>query len=616
MSVIPQVAVAKRIWQWPGTGPTPVNYGLDSEIFDSERFPHIQTFVREAIQNSLDARLDKSAPVMVKFAFHQSALATQEQFLGDLEAKKDACGLQWPDEWHAGKASWLLVEDSNTSGLNGDLSKRTGDFWNYWLNFGISNKDGKGRGGRGIGRITFLIASRINTVIGVTRRAADGKIAVCGMSLLKPVEQGDDFKSSYAYLARNPSGSIYDLYDDPGLLDGLIDAFKILDYRVEETSGLSLIVPYPHDSLNSSGIIAAAIEHFGPAIMGGSLVIDVDGKIVDHATIDDQALQVISSFSSLSMREDPVRVLNLARQSAASPELVLAISDASGKLVDNLSAEMRNDLRQRFEQNGLLVLGIDVPVMRGGTKTLSRIQVALSQTPNGGKPIDLFFREGMCLPEVIARNPADVDLVVQSNEGSLVVYLNFCEGKAHLGLIENKDVATKLTANGFDARFHVKRFVRKLMDDLRSLVLPDASKPDSSVFSNFFSAPSASVPKTKKKVTRKSVVIPDPPEPKTRTFIVDDLPDGFRIRSNPQYSAWPVNLKAEVAYADGSRKPNWSRHDFQLQKLPIQIVGGSQPTFKDNTLICRDCGEDFNLEIRGFDRRRELVTNIRPSRNA
>lgn len=616
MNVVPQVAAKNRIWQWPNTGPTPVNYGLDSEIFDSEKFPHIQTFVREAIQNSLDARLDKQLPVRVKFAFHQAPLANQESFLGDLEAKKLACGLQWPEDWGAGKASWLLVEDSNTSGLEGDLSKRTSDFWNYWLNFGISNKDGKGRGGRGIGRITFLIASQINTVIGVTRRAVDGKLATCGMSLLKPVEHANDFKSSYAYLARNPSGSVYELYDDVTLVQGLMDAFEIFDYQIQGSSGFSLIIPYPHKNLTSPGLIAAAIEHFGPAIMTGSLVVEVDGEIVDEATIDGQALRVIGHFSSPPLREDPVRVLDLARRSTAPAEFILPISDTSIKLTDNLDEGTRNDLRAHFEQNGQLVIGIDVPVTCTGTKTLSRIQVAMSQTPKEGKPVDLFFREGMCLPEVVARNPADVDLVVQSNEGSLVAYLNFCEGKAHLGLIENQDVAAKLTANGFDARFHVKRFVRKLMDDLRSLVLPDASKPDSSVFSNFFSAPSSSVPKTKKKVTRKSVVIPDPPEPKTRIFVVDDLPDGFRIRSNPQHSAWPVNLKAEVAYADGSRKPGWSRHDFQLQKLPIESTGGSALTFKDNTVSCRDCGPDFSVEIRGFDRRRELVTNVRATRNA
>ena len=80
---------------------------------------------------------------------------------------------------------WLVVEDFNSRGLSGRLDKRTSDFWNYWLNFGLSNKDGTGRGGRGIGRVTFLIASRLQSVIGYTRRSKDGQSAVCGMSVLR-----------------------------------------------------------------------------------------------------------------------------------------------------------------------------------------------------------------------------------------------------------------------------------------------------------------------------------------------------------------------------------------------------------------------------------------------
>ena len=146
--------------------------------------------------------------MVVRFGFYKGDLGPREKFLGDLELKKAACGLRWPQEWQSGKMTWLVVEDSNSSGLNGDLKDRLGDFWNYWLNFGLSNKNGTGRGGRGIGRITFLIASGISTVIGVTRRAKDGQLAACGMSLLKPVMIDGDFKSSYAYLAESPFKSI------------------------------------------------------------------------------------------------------------------------------------------------------------------------------------------------------------------------------------------------------------------------------------------------------------------------------------------------------------------------------------------------------------------------
>ena len=51
-------------WIWPNVGATPINQGLDSEMFDRSDFPYYETFVREAIQNSLDARLDPTKSVI------------------------------------------------------------------------------------------------------------------------------------------------------------------------------------------------------------------------------------------------------------------------------------------------------------------------------------------------------------------------------------------------------------------------------------------------------------------------------------------------------------------------------------------------------------------------
>lgn len=108
---------------------------------------------------------------------------------------------------------------------------------------------------------------------------------------------------------------------------------------------------------------------------------------------------------------------------------------------------------------------------------------------------------------------AEVDLIIQSNEGELVSYLNFCEGKAHLGLIENKEVRAKLVENGFLDGYIVKRFVRRLM--------------------------------------------------------------------------------------------------------PIVRYGTSGAlAIKKNVLTVRDCGPDFAIEIRGFDVRRELITNVKGFRDA
>lgn len=611
-----------RAWQWPDTGPTPVNYGLDTEIFDSEKFPHVQTFVREAIQNSLDARSDRSKPVQVRFAFHSGPIGSRGKFLSDLTGKKAASGLAWPDDWAEDKISWLVVEDSNSTGLNGALSQRTSDFWNYWLNFGISNKDGAGRGGRGIGRVTFLIASGMSTVIGVTRRASDGSVVACGMSLLKPVTVEEEFKSSYAYLAKGPNKSVYELYDDPSFVSDLTSAFSITDYAASAATGLSLIIPYPHPKLRPDAVIASAIEHFAPAIISGALVVEADDKTVDALTIDAEAARVAGEFPAGPLQEDPIRFLNLVRMSQGAPTFSVTLPKANAILADALSLTELEEIQSRFSADDRLTIAIDIPLMRHGKISTSRLCAALSRAPAGQRPIDLFFREGMCLPEVTARNPADVDLVLMSNDGELATYLNFCEGKAHLGLIENKDVLAKLRDNGFADGYIPKRFVRNLPNELRRIALPDASKPDASIFSGFFSVPKQDPGKNKHSNgsgdrDKPSPVPPPGPIPpaQPQVFAIQEVEDGFRLRASEHYTGWPMSLRLEIAYADGSRRPKWSKYDFEFRQLRVQHIG-SEPEFKKNVVICRDCGPDFEIEIRGFDSRRELVTNVRPFRHA
>jgi len=613
-----------REWQWPSAGPTAVNYGLDTEIFDSEKFPHVQTFVREAIQNSLDARLDKAAPVRVRFGFYEGSIGSRADLLGDLIRHKQQCGMAWPPEWMDDRVTWLVVEDSNTSGLAGDLRSRASDFWNYWLNFGISNKSGAGRGGRGIGRITFLIASGISTVIGVTRRANDGTVAACGMSLLKPHLMGNDFKSSYAYLAKAPSDSIYELYDGPEFIQELVEAFKIADYTTSGSSGLSLIIPFPHQTLTGDAIVAAVIEHFAPAIISGALVIETNGLVVDRDTIDRQAERVAAQFSPGPMREDPSRQLKLIRHTTEKPAFIITITRPTARLEEAIDSAEREKLRDAFLSEEQVSIGIDIPLTRHGAQSVSRLCAAISQTPKGRKSTDMFFREGMCLPEVQARHAAEVDLIVQSNEGELVSYLNFCEGKAHLGLIENKEVRQKLVENGFLEGYTVKRLVRRLMDELRSLVLPDTNKPDATVFSGYFSIPRRT-PDTSAKLGGPGVKNPNVPTapvppslPKAPTiFLVDELPDGFRIRANPEQKKWPANLRAEIVYSDGSRSPKWSEYDFELASMQVERQGvAGELSIKNNVLTVRDCGADFSIELRGFDVRRELITNVKGFRNA
>ena len=113
-------------WIWPSVGPTPINQGLDSEMFDRVDYPYSETFVREAIQNSLDARLDPDEPVTIRFMFHEDKLAKGSRFLEKAVSYRETAGLGVPEEWYSDKIKWLTVEDSTPRACSATLATARG----------------------------------------------------------------------------------------------------------------------------------------------------------------------------------------------------------------------------------------------------------------------------------------------------------------------------------------------------------------------------------------------------------------------------------------------------------------------------------------------------------
>ena len=583
-------------------------------MFDRTDYPSSETFVREAIQNSLDARLNPSEPVRIHFTFHEDVCDRQRKsFLTSVISFREKVGLEIPDEWSDERIKWLVVQDFNSKGLSGDLSKRRSDFWYYWLNFGLSNKDGRGRGGRGIGRVTFLITSRIQSVIGYTRRNEDGQSAVCGMSVLRALPDNNGFRSTHAYLARKERDSIFHLHDGESFHEQTLNAFRFEEYDGEFTSGLALAIPYPDNDLVPSRILAAAIENFAPAIVSDNLILRVDGNELNTSSITKIAEDVSQDFNDEAIRTDVKRYLHLIDCARKELEPIKIKLPRNGVDVDTLrEIDVVKSMREKLNHYQKIVLSIELPLRRHDEQMDVELIAVIAVSPSGNKPLDRLFRDGMSLPKVRSQNPGELDLILLVEDGELATYLNFCEGKAHLDLLENKEVKEKLKKAGFSDGVTVKRLVKKLPKDLRLLLVPDISEPVADVFVKFFSVP--------KKPGRRSPPgpgpNPDPPVSRIPPFRVDNLPEGLRVRANPEYKEWPVNLTVTFAYANGSRRPSWSKHDFLLQNLSFSHEGCQIKTIKNNRVRALDCNLNCSINITGFDTNRELDTTIRWDRYA
>jgi hypothetical protein len=606
--------MSKWTWIWPYVGATPISEGLDSEMFDRTDYPYSDTFVREAIQNSLDARLGTSKAVTISFRFHEGIVGQRQAFLEDVISFRNRAGLSVPDAWKQHKVSWITIEDFNAKGLGGSLTDRMSDFWNYWLNFGVSNKDGSGRGGRGIGRVTFLIASQIRTVLGLTRRHSDSKIVASGMSILKALPDGSRLHSTHAYLAKAENASIYDLYDAPEFSSALRTAFEFEGYSdTKSETGLGLAIPYPHEELQPEGVLASAIEHFAPAILTGTLVVRVNNTTLDAGTIESVAHSVATSIRTDAIRSDVGRYINLIRAGLGDPKHSLTVEDFKNGLAQLKETPLVKTLQTSATQNEIIALQVNMPLERHGKKASVSLRAVICRTPGGQLPIDRLFREGMSLPDVKAKNPGEFDLIVLVDDSALATYLNFCEGKAHLDLLESKEIKSKLEEKGYSDGYRIRRFVKRLPVDLRNLLTPDITDPDSSVFDDFFAVDDdkpGNRPGIGRGVIDPPPPPPPPPTPKPPVLLIETLSDGFRAIANPSYTAWPVNISISMAYADGSRNPDWSEYDFSPSDLEYS-GSGCDLSLNRNSLKALGCGPNTRIQVTGFDAQRELDTKIR-----
>lgn len=337
--------------------------------------------------------------------------------------------------------------------------------------------------------------------------------------------------------------------------------------------------------------------------------------MLDAASIDLIAAEVAANLNDDAIKASVARYLRLVREGL----------DKTTTHTIRLPNALKSDLdavREKPETKALLrkiasdedvCLNIVFPLERnGGTMDVS-VQAVLGPTTPGCRPLDRLFRRGMSLPDVRARSPGELDMVMLVGDGQLSTYLNLCEGKAHLDLLESKEVRQKLEDGGFDG-FRVKRLIKTLPSELRLLLTPDSTAPDAHVFDSYFSKPSDK-PGKKKKPTKPSDPPDPPPPPKPVMFKVETLSDGLRIKANPEHTDWPLNVTVTLAYADGTRSPSWSPFDFEFADLNVTAIGCDLSTEK-NRLRAVNCGQDAEIVLTGFDRNRELDTSIRPWKNA
>lgn len=257
--------------------------------------------VREALQNSLDAKNNPEdpEPVVVKFSFSKMASSEFPAFFSlrdHIQASLDA----YPDNdrakekfptmisylsdkhdksKYAKEIDILTIGDYNTKGMPYEKGKDSLPFYAFLHSIGLSvDKPEESGGSNGLGKETLYNRSAVKALI-ISTRTTTGQVVFQGATKLATHKDPHD--------PSNLRASAYGFYgqdkDDP-----ITDDASIPECFRRDKPGTDIhivgLIPFDKDAIRNS-IIRAVLNHFWLAVYRKKIVVEVDGVSIDKTSL-------------------------------------------------------------------------------------------------------------------------------------------------------------------------------------------------------------------------------------------------------------------------------------------------------------------------------------------
>ena len=624
-------------WKFRQMQPGEMNIDpIEAEFFSTEALGSLaDAFVREAIQNSLDARQPRS-PLRIRILFSTAAAMLdgprKEAYVAGLADHLDASRasltkLPAADE----PLDFMVFEDFGTRGLQGDPGQTEdaeidapgprNDFYYFWRNVGRSRKQASELGRWGLGKTVFPAASRINSFFGISVRADDGCRVLMGQSVLKIHKAGGKRYYPYGYFGRFDGDFAVPL-DGAGLLDEFARDFSLA--RGSEP-GLSLVVPYPDAELTPHSVVPSIVRHYFLPIIRRDLEVEVvhDGKSVQ---LNASTLARFLSEVSWDDRERFKRLVDLAKWGLAvaqTDHTSIAVppeANAPRWADHSLGADEIARLKERL--NGGERIALTVPVwvkLAAGSPVLSHFEVYLERDEALEGAEEHFVRDGITIAGVRGALQKGFRACVTVHDQALSQLLGDSENPAHTEWQERSPKFRDRYRHGPFTLRYVKNAPREIV---RLLTRPSEGR-DLKLLQHLFSL---EVP------TEEAVIDPrkgredvagmegsggaDGVETvgKDTFFALQKLRGGFRIAGAGDADNTPAGVAVWVAYEVRRGNPfsQYQPPDFEMDKPPIDLHAERAEVAQraSNRLVLRVQAPDFQVTVKGFDVHRDIRVKV------
>ncbi|MCY3882082.1 MAG: hypothetical protein OXG61_08185 [Chloroflexi bacterium] len=604
-----------------------------------------ERLVREAIQNSMDARFGKET-VRVRFTFSgelEAALpldlsgpyvdGLEPHIQAAADSDGDASSADDPRAALKRPLSWLAVEDFGTSGLVGDVESndimaKDNHFWGFFRQSGISPKGEDSAGSWGLGKWVFPDASAINSYIAVTERRGERRILLMGATVLKTHRLDGVRYPPEGYFT--PTGT--DQQDSPPLpvdSDSDPDDFilKTLEtFRLDRTAapGLSVIVLHPKNELNPSDIARAVLTQYFLPIVRGDLTVEIihpeEQRTIDKASITKEVAGIGQSERDDESPESLLGAIQLAEWGIRQEEFG-HIKLPANAIAKALADHDLDYLRERYERGERLAFRLTTVVQRKSKEpTPDAFRVYIERAPELQKGHDYFVRGYLRVPrEDHIQNHSARALVVVDEKSELGHLLRDAEGPAHERWQPRKEQIGKRWESG-ESRV---RNVQQAAATLLQRVIERPAESLTHALAHWFPA-SAATSSGSQSGTRGgggTVLQPTPPPPPPKPLEIVRAKGGFAVRARGGDNAlvgteWTVRFAYDSTGRGGpfrqfERGVKDGTPDFSLtESLQIESTGCEYDPVGQNEFTLHVNASEFRIAVSGFDGRRDVLVDV------
>ena len=629
----------KALWKWIETN------GQTQENLLPNRFhlKEVVSLTRESAQNSVDAFLLNSKDIdknyaVIKYKFFTSDKDLSKYFSGLVEARKvlskdQRWGKKYTKQFDFKNCSWLMIQDANTKGLEGDINSRISDFWGFVLNWGRSNKtiqSGASSGSKGVGRLTFPLFSGIECVFALTSRE-DGEYLV-GTALLNThfdEEKNKFFDSSALFVKSAKDGGVWNLHDD--LVKSFKDDFQIPDikYRDKPSYGTTLIIPFPKIDEDKNPedcyrqIQASLIETYAPLILRDQFKPEISDEVINYENLPRLTSSVKDLFSVKELKEngeDYIDFLqtaileNEAEEYEAEIDLnkhcVLDIKDE--KII---TPQQRLLINNALDNQEVVNVKINFPIVINGKEHPTYIEACLRRPKNDSKGFEAYYRNGMLMIAQEKKLDCRFHAALLCKDPVIARYLNIFEDEGHTKWVMGQQQKNEAEDKGYDKKYFVRpvKLCMSVLLDLTKIFNEKNQEVNFKSLTQFFALP-------EKKKINPNIDPNDDIKPKKKSYMIQQRNKGFKIMARTDSPApKKISIRFKAKHHPYQKKPAVNENDALFNTENLDSLNCSYEIVDEKTesgkligkmIVIDEIKKDFWFEIKDWESNLEISCTL------